>query len=272
MHRSNWFLRACPGIALTLVASIAESGPIAGRSSPLDPHQAVAAQLAAEVDVVNSAILVVQEKLRLVDAVRSRRLIAAIRGLHSSLRSESTPQERMVVARRRAAARFLLSRDAAERRLLRDELSHLRADATRIVAAASGTFDVPTEWLWPARGVIGRQFGQYVHERSNAILTRRGIDIIVEPRARVVAPARGVVRYAGAIRGLDRGAIIDLGSYFAVVAKLGDVAVPVGARVSQGDLLGHAADHRIYLEMRVKVGAGGMPLDPLPLLRSAPQQ
>lgn len=248
--------------------AVAVAGPSPKTVKPSAPREAVALQFAAEADAVAAAIDAVAGKLRALDALRVRRVNAAMRLLHAEVRRDSTAEERMRVARRSAAARFLLSRDRAERRLLSDELAHLRSDASRVAAAAAevATIDPPTQLAWPARGVIGRQFGEFIHERSNATLTRRGIDIVVEPNAPAVAPAAGVVRYAGAMRGLERGVILDHGSYLAIIAKLGEVTAAVGARVAQGETLGRAADHRVYLEVRVKVGAGGTPIDPLPLL------
>jgi len=228
----------------------------------------VSAQLAAESDAIANAIAAVENKLRDADSLRGRRLAAAIRILHAGVPLDSS-QERTVAARRRAAAKLLLKRDASECRLLADELSHLRSDANRVAAAGTqaAAIDVSAHFLWPSRGMIGRKFGDFIHERSKATLSRRGIDIMVEPRANVVAPTAGVVRYAGAIRGLDRGVILDHGSYFAIVAKLDDVVPAVGTTVAEGDTLGRAADHRVYLEVRIKVGAGGLPIDPLPLLK-----
>ena len=104
------------------------------------------------------------------------------------------------------------------------------------------------------------------HERSKAILSRRGIDFEVDDRAPVVASAKGIVKYAGDIRGLDRGVIVDHGDYFTVVGKLGEITVPIGATVEAGDRIGRAAKHRVYLEVRVRVGGSGMLVDPEPLL------
>jgi septal ring factor EnvC (AmiA/AmiB activator) len=78
-----------------------------------------------------------------------------------------------------------------------------------------------------------------------------------------------VVRYAGPIRGLDAGLVIDHGDYYTVIGKLGDLGVPVGAPVTRGDRIGRAARHRVYFEVRVKLGAGGRPIDPEPLLERA---
>jgi septal ring factor EnvC (AmiA/AmiB activator) len=105
-----------------------------------------------------------------------------------------------------------------------------------------------------------------VHERSKATLSRRGIDLEVDDHRPVTAPAAGTVRYAGPIRGLDQGVIIDHGTFVTVLAKLSDVALPIGTRLAAGDRIGRAARHRVYLEVRIKLGPGGMPLDPEPLL------
>jgi septal ring factor EnvC (AmiA/AmiB activator) len=82
----------------------------------------------------------------------------------------------------------------------------------------------------------------------------------------VRAPADGTVRYAGPIRGLDHGVVIDCGGVWTVVAKLGEVAVATGAFVEAGQRLGAPAKSRVYLEVRVPLGPGGLPVDPEPYL------
>ncbi|HEU4732594.1 MAG TPA: M23 family metallopeptidase, partial [Kofleriaceae bacterium] len=172
------------------------------------------------------------------------------------------------VARRRAAARVLLARDRGERALLADELAQLSRARDRVAndARRAAAIGLPSELAPAARGKIARRFGTVEHDRSGAILSRRGIDIEVAEHAPVRAPAPGTVRYAGPIRGLDHGVILDHGDYVTVIAKLGEVALPVGAPVAAGDRLGRAARHRVYLEVRVKLGPGGLPIDPEPLI------
>jgi len=164
---------------------------------------------------------------------------------------------------------LLVDRDATERSLLAEEAQRLRSAHEQTVVATSKlpTIVLPTSIGAPARGTIARTFGTLEHERSKATLSRRGIDIEVEAKTPVSAPADGIVRYAGPIRGLDDGVIIEHGDYVTVIGKLGTVAIPVGTKVLRGDRIGHAARHRVYLEVRVRVGAGGIPIDPEPLLR-----
>jgi len=244
------------------------TAPPVASGAKVDTRDALAQQLAEEQATIASAQAIVTTKLSAADALRVRRVRTAYRVLHAPLAPEAAPEERMATARRRAAARLLLGRDAAERGILAEELGHLKAAAERAHGDAQqlAAVALPAELVRPVHGKIARRFGALEHERSKAMLSRHGVDLEVEDRATVVAPADGVVTYAGPIRGLDRGAIIDHGTFLTVLAKLGDLAVPVGAPVKAGDRLGSAARHRVYFELRVKVGPGGLPIDPEPLL------
>jgi septal ring factor EnvC (AmiA/AmiB activator) len=194
-----------------------------------------------------------------------------MRILHAPVAADAGPDERFAAARRRAAARLLLVRDASERGLLADVAQHLEAaQATEADAAAKlPSVTLPEQLARPVKGSIARHFGIYEHDRAHVTLSRRGLDFEVEDHAPATAPAEGVVRYAGAIRGLDHGVLLDCGDYYVLVAKLGDLAIPVGAHVQKGDHLGLAQRHRVYLEVRVKLGPGGLPIDPEPLLEPA---
>lgn len=234
---------------------------------PVDPRAQLAAQLADEQKTIDKTITTVAGKVAEADRVRVERLRAAYRLLRAPLRSSATAEERMAAARRRAVARLLIDRDAAERGLLTDESKHLDAAKARTAADVQKVPSIvlPTELARPVKGTVARKFGTLVHERSSALLSRRGIDLEVETRANVAAMADGVVRYAGPIRGLDAGVIVDHGDYYTVVAKLDDLVVPVGAPIHRGDRIGHAARYRVYVEVRVKLGPGGLPIDPEPL-------
>ncbi len=259
-------------VAFTIVAPVATAlaDPPRQPTSVADLRAGLTTQLAEEAATIERASGTVRDKLAAADAVRVRRLVAAYRLLHSpAARSRGTPApDPFAAARRRAAARLLIERDLAERRMLADELGQLRDAATHIASEATRVAAVvlPAALARPARGTIVRRFGAFQHDPSQATLSRRGVDLEVEPRAEVVASAAGTVRYAGPIRGLESGVIIDHGTYFTVVAKLAELAVPVGAPVARGDRLGHAARARVYLEVRVKLGAGGLPIDPEPVL------
>ncbi len=249
-------------------AALAKGAREAPRSK--DPHQALAEQVAAELETLAKTVIIVDTKVTEAEAARLRRVRAAYRILRTRFAAggEASDVDRMANARRRAAARLLLERDRSERQLLADEAAQLRAAETTLRAATAQVpaIVLPESILRPAKGTIARRFGTIIHERSKAVLARRGIDFEVPALAQAVAPADGVVRYAGPMRGLDHGVILDHGDYFTIVAKLSELAIPVGTRVTRGDRIGRAVRARVYLELRAKVGPGGLPIDPEPLL------
>jgi murein DD-endopeptidase MepM/ murein hydrolase activator NlpD len=226
-----------------------------------DTRTQLSQQLTDESASIDSALATVIDKLSNIDTDRTKRLAAAYRTL------KSQANDSMTLARRRAAARMLVGRDLEERQLLASELAELRVARTRVTTEVARVPEIvlPADLARPANGAVARKFGTFQHERSRAKLSRRGIDIEVEAKSPIIATADGVVRYAGPIRGLDKGIIIDHGSFFTVIAKLGELAVPIGVPVKRGDRVGRAARHRVYIEVRVKIGPSGLPIDPEPL-------
>jgi murein hydrolase activator len=233
-----------------------------------DAHVQLTEQLTAELQTIEQTLTTVGDKLSAADAQRLRRIRAAYRILRAPLKPTASETDRMASARRRAAARLLLERDRAERTLLVGERAQLADARTTKVSATTNlpTLVLPESIARPCKGEIARRFGTYEHERSHAKLSRRGLDFETAKSAPASAPADGVVRYAGPIRGLDYGVILDHGDYMTIVAKLAEPTIPVGARVSRGDRLGRAARYRVYLEVRAKAAPGGIPIDPEPLL------
>ncbi|HEU0032706.1 MAG TPA: M23 family metallopeptidase [Kofleriaceae bacterium] len=274
MWRARLILAAAFSVACGIATALADDAEPAAatetpRDRPDDPRAALAQQLADEGQTIDRTIATVTDKLAAADRARAERLSAAYRLLRAPARDGAT-----LTARRRAAARLLIERDLAERRMLADELAQLATAASQQAAqrVQLPAIVLPETIARPAAGTIARTFGVLVHDRSKATLSRRGLDFEVDARAPVVASEAGIVRYAGPIRGLDLGVIVDHGSFYTVVGKLGELAVPVGAHVGRGDPLGRAARHRVYLEVRVKLGPGGLPIDPAPLLESARQR
>jgi murein DD-endopeptidase MepM/ murein hydrolase activator NlpD len=229
-------------------------------------------QLAAQWDVAGKTRATITGKLDTRAAIRASRARAAYRLLRDPSASPWVdPAVRMAALRRRAAARHLLAIDRGEVRLLADELVRVDADAARLAAerALVETIAIPAPGLaWPANGDVTRHFGTFVHADSGATLSRHGIDLDVHAHAEAHAVADGVVRYAGPIRGLDLGVVVDHGSFGSVTAKLGELGVTAGDRVTRGQRVGDAETHRLYLELRVPIGPGGAPIDPERLLEA----
>jgi murein DD-endopeptidase MepM/ murein hydrolase activator NlpD len=268
-------------VAIASAAALADDEPrahvepvVARDARPRAPRDAIMDQLAGEAETVQHAAAIVADKLNAADATGLAHLRAAVRVLHAPLATDASDADRMTAARRHAVARLITRRDTAERTLLADELDHLAGAAKRVTddTTRAPQIELPESIGWPiARGpvTVARKFGAFAHERSHAQLSRRGVDLDVADRAPVVASADGTVRYAGPIRGLDDGVIVDHGTFYTVVGKLAAPNLPVGATVHRGDRIGRAARHRVYFEVRVKLGSGGIPIDPEAVLAPA---
>jgi septal ring factor EnvC (AmiA/AmiB activator) len=230
-------------------------------SSLLDAQHASAVRAEQQVDAK-------RQEAEATRAARARAAYKLLRGAGSPL--TVTPERRAAVARSRATARLLLARDQAEATQLADEATLLHAAVARIAADRAALADVtppvPGSLTRPVHGEIVRRFGRLEHERTKATLARRGLDFHVADEAAVVAPADGVVRYAGPMRGLDHGIILDHGNTITILAKLDPIAFVLGAPIARGTVIGHAARRRVYFEVRVPIGPGGTPVDPEPLL------
>lgn len=247
---------------------------------PADAHTLPArdylrALLDAQLDSARRARATVDAKLADDVAERERRARAAYKVLRTgSAPAWVEPEERLATARRRTAARWLLARDRREVELLAAEAVAL-ADAEARLVADRGAVDTiplpPAELDVPARGAIVRRFGALRHDASKATLSRRGLDLETAERAEVRPVADGVVRYAGPIRGLDHGLVIEHAGFWTVLGKLDPPAVAAGDRVTRGQVVGRAARRRVYLEVRVPLGPGGLPIDPEPLFAQAGQ-
>jgi septal ring factor EnvC (AmiA/AmiB activator) len=255
-------------LVTALVTALATAAFAGDNDDKPDSSAQLTEQLTAEIQTIDRTLAIVGDKLSAVDAQRLRRIRAAYRILRAPLTPKASESDRMASARRRAAARLLLERDSAERTLLTGEQGQLAAARTTKISATTQvpTLVLPEEIGRPCKGEIARRFGTYEHERSRAKLSRRGLDFETAKSAAANAPADGVVRFAGPIRGLDYGVILDHGDYLTIVAKLAELTIPVGTRLSRGDRLGRAARYRVYLEVRAKAAPGGIPIDPEPLL------
>ena len=230
-------------------------------------------------DPIEARIEVVDRTERILTDKRAARAVtlrARVRALYKLSRAGAAPlwvdaDERAALLRRRGAARRILRRDLRELAILRDELAAVLAARARLRTARALAEDVarpaPGSLTRPVPGAVVSRFGGYRGRRSRARLTRRGVKLAARAGQRVVAPHAGRVEYAGPLRGL--GEVVVVGrddGVRSVVGRLRDVRVAVGDEVAAGDPLGAAAGSRVYLEVRLDLDAGGLPIDPAPLL------
>ena len=101
----------------------------------------------------------------------------------------------------------------------------------------------------PVAGHVATGFG----EVSSAGVTARGLTLTTEDGAPVVAPAAGIVRFAGPFRSYGRVVIIAHGGdWTTTVTGLDSLAVKAGQRIEQGDAIGRAgaASQHVTTELR----------------------
>lgn len=114
---------------------------------------------------------------------------------------------------------------------------------------------------WPAAG------------RVLAMAGRPGVEIRTDPGALVLAPAGGVVRFAGPVAGYNQVLILDQGNgYASVLTGLESVFVGRGDGVGRAEPLGHMPKsapgaRRVGAALYFEVRAEGAPIDPRRWLR-----
>ncbi len=120
---------------------------------------------------------------------------------------------------------------------------------------ATGTTAHLGQWTWPVPAPI-RVISPFRAPPTPYAAGHRGIDIAAGPGAPVVAPADGVVSFAGPVAG--RGVLaIDHGDGVVSAIEPVDAGVTAGARVSAGEPVavvasgGHCADACVHFGVRV---------------------
>jgi murein DD-endopeptidase MepM/ murein hydrolase activator NlpD len=270
-------LKSRVGFSLLAVAAgswltVVNATPFSATANPSERRAALRSELTkvwdAQAQALDRTSATVTSKVHIAIAQRERRARAAALILSTHLSSENV--DPLALARRRAAAKFVLAKERSEVMLLTEERDQLAMASDAIAAAAAQVVAVelpPSDLRWPAEGEVTRGFGNFVHVRSKATLSRRGIDLEVDEHSQAHCAAAGKVIYSGPIRGLDNGIIVDHGWYLTVIAKLGKLTRVAGAALEANDTVGRAAGSRLYFELRVKAGPEGTPVDPQLFLR-----
>jgi septal ring factor EnvC (AmiA/AmiB activator) len=150
------------------------------------------------------------------------------------------------------------TREAALRALA--QTARVPADLlARLPTEAEALGPAPTRFIAPVQGRLRVRYGQ-----PDGGGPAEGDRWKTSPGSPVLAPAAGVVEYAGPLK--DYGVILILrtgGAYHLVLAGLGSVSAVVGRTVAAGEPVGLMADNagsdpELYLEVR----RGGETVDP----------
>jgi murein DD-endopeptidase MepM/ murein hydrolase activator NlpD len=122
-----------------------------------------------------------------------------------------------------------------------------------------------TPSIWPARGWVTSDFGLRVDPYTAGRVMHRGMDIANRPGTPVVAPADGMVVFAGTEGGYGKVIVVDHG--YGVKTRYGhlaDIAVRLGERVQRGQRIagvgntGRSTGPHLHYEVRVN----GIPENP----------
>jgi murein hydrolase activator len=220
------------------------------------------------------------ERTALLVSVRDRevraRLAARVRAYVKAERAGLArlwfePGARMDFLARRAAMTHLLRRDLRELAVMEAEQQaaatareHLHGE----LAAAEPSPPAPGSLVRPiARGRVRTGFGVRRHRESRADMSARGVELACRPGDPVLAVAAGSVRWTGSLsRGAATAVLIDHGDFLSVLVGFGRVRVATGQPVAAGQVLGDAAGDELHVEIRLRSGAFGKPVDPAPLL------
>ena len=183
-------------------------------------------------------------------------------------RSESAVAERraeleqMIVDRTTLQRSLVAGAETAEAQL-RELARRSQAPAdllSKLPTGAQNLGPAPERLIEPVQGRLAARFGQ----AASAGGPKAGFTWKTSPGAPVLAPAAGIVEYAGPLK--DYGVILILrtgGAYHLVLTGLGAAEAVAGTTVAAGEPVGRMGEDAglgpsLYLEMR----KGGEPVDP----------
>jgi len=263
-------------LACALAVGIAEARKAKkNKKKKRDAQEVVTRALAQRMAAVKKTESMLLTKLD----TRTGEVRARVRSLYKLMRAGPAPlwvepAERTNTVRRRGAASRILRRDFYELSLLRAELDSVQTARERLLTDKAKLAGM----TWPKRRslaspITGRirvaaPFGGYTKRKPHRLsLTRRGMALRVK-RNRPVSPvADGRIRFVGNVRGLGMTVIVEHEGFMSVIGPLSRTEVSKLQQVTTATQLGVTADRRLYIEVRLAVGAGGFPVDPAPLLK-----
>jgi len=146
-----------------------------------------------------------------------------------------------------------------------------------ILCALASPVAAARAWTWPVDGPVLRPFS-FDRAQPYAAGQHRGVDLGAPTGSKVVAPADGMVSFAGTVPTGGKTVSIQtpLG-YTATLVHLGSIGVSHGARITEGSIVGTVgpsgtvdlSEPYVYLGLRLTSDPQGY-VDPLTLLPARP--
>jgi septal ring factor EnvC (AmiA/AmiB activator) len=177
--------------------------------------------------------------------------------------AEQRAQLEQMIADKTVLQRSLAAEAETEEGKLRELARRSQAPADllgKLAAGAENLGPAPERLIEPVQGRLAAHYGEAAFPGA----PKAGFTWKTSPGAPVLAPAAGVVEYAGPLK--DYGVILILrtgGAYHLVLTGLGAAEAVVGTTVAAGEPIGRMGEDAgsgpsLYLEMR----KGGEPVDP----------
>ncbi|RLB59551.1 MAG: M23 family peptidase [Deltaproteobacteria bacterium] len=122
-----------------------------------------------------------------------------------------------------------------------------------------------TPSIWPARGWVTSGFGMRPDPYTGKPTMHHGLDIANQPGMPVMAPARGVVVFAGNNGGYGKTIVIDHGYGIRTrYGHLNEIKARVGDRIERGEIIGTIGNtgRSTGPHLHYEVEVNGIPEDP----------
>ena len=242
-----------------------------GLRGEIDKARALRQQQAATIESLRASAGVLAERQRTLAELEGRQRLASQQAQSNAVRG--TDHALALAEQTRDLGGLMVQLDSEN--ALRDALAALpgpvmrpanpqartgiaveQADPTPTMAANAGL-----DWILPVAGRLGSGFGS----RSDSGASR-GIMLLPQPGALVIAPAAGRVAFAAPYRGYGQIMIIEhLGGWATLITGLARIDKSVGDALLQGAPIGLAASSRAAISVELR--KDGVPVNPLGLLR-----
>ena len=243
-----------------------------GLRSEIDKARALRQRQSATIEGLRDSADVLAERQRTLAELQGRQRLASRRAQSNAVRE--TDRALALAEQTRDLAGLMAQLDSEN--ALRDALAALPGPVLRPadpsvrpgMAVAPPTDPAPTaapsiglDWILPVAGRLGSSFGS-----SGASGPSRGIMLLPQPGALVIAPAGGRVAFAGPYRGYGRIMIIEHpGGWATLITGLARIDKSVGETLLQGAPIGLAESTRPAISVELR--KDGVPVNPLGILR-----
>ena len=243
----------------------------AGLRGEIDKARALRQQQAATIESLRASTGVLAERQRTLAELQGRQRLASQRAQSNAVRE--TDRALALAEQTRDLGGLMAQLDSEN--ALRDQLAALPGPimrpanpTARAGMAVDQTDPAPTisanaglDWILPVAGRLGSGFGSHGDSSPS-----RGIMLLPQSGALVIAPASGRVAFAGPYRGYGQIIIIEhQGGWATLITGLARIDKAVGDALLQGAPIGLAASSRAAISVELR--KDGVPVNPLGLLR-----